>query len=136
MNQHTVRPLPERFWPKVNKAGPLGRAVDGTMSPCWAWTGAIKKSAPAKGAGDNGGYGVVFVRGRGMVRAHRVAWALLRGPIDAGLYLLHSCDNRACVNPDHMRPGTHDENMAEMVARGRHWRDVGPCQSAPVQLQL
>lgn len=128
----------ERFWSKVDKQGPLGRGVDGTMTPCWLWTGAIKQDAPAKGAGPNGGYGH-FRLGHRVLRAHKVAWALLRGAIARGLYLMHSCDRRACVNPDHLKAGTHDENMAEMVARGRHrngWRDEGACFSAPLELRL
>lgn len=128
-------PWVARFWAKVDQHGPLGLGVDGTWSPCWLWTGAIKRSAPAKGAGDNGGYGHFRVGDR-ILRAHKVAWALLRGAIGAGLYLLHSCDRRACVNPDHLRAGTHDENMAERSARHRLWRDDGRCQSAPVALEL
>ena len=39
-----------------------------------------------------------------------------------GLYILHSCDNPKCVNPDHLRAGTQKENQEEMVRRGRSWR--------------
>lgn len=44
---------------------------------------------------------------------------LLVGPIPVGLFILHSCDNRGCVNPAHLRPGTHDDNMLDKMTRGR-----------------
>lgn len=51
--------------------------------------------------------------------AHRIAYELLVGPIPESMFLLHSCDNRSCCNPAHMRPGTNAENMQDMVDRGR-----------------
>jgi len=59
--------------------------------------------------------------------AHRWVWSLLYGPIPAGLVLLHSCDNRRCVNLNHLRLGTQKENVADMTSKGRAWwqiRDV------------
>jgi hypothetical protein len=41
------------------------------------------------------------------------------GEIPDGMFLLHQCDNKICVNPEHLKPGTHAENMAEMKERGR-----------------
>lgn len=60
------------------------------------------------------GYPIIAVKG------HRLAWLLTHGDIPAGMDVLHSCDNPACVNPHHLRLGTHAENMAEMHARKRH----------------
>jgi hypothetical protein len=50
--------------------------------------------------------------------AHRHVYRLTRGPIPDGMEILHSCDNGLCLNPDHLRAGTHQENMREAAERG------------------
>lgn len=90
-------PLASRFWAKVDKSG-----------DCWVWKGAHHKF----------GYGLVQVAGRS-VGAHRVAYELANGPIPEGLFILHNCDNPACVRPDHLRAGTPADNMRDKVERGR-----------------
>lgn len=57
--------------------------------------------------------------------AHRVAYELARGPIPAGLIVRHTCDNRRCCNPAHLLLGTHADNSADLVRRGRHPRKSG-----------
>uniref|UniRef100_A0A6H1ZB63 Putative homing endonuclease n=1 Tax=viral metagenome TaxID=1070528 RepID=A0A6H1ZB63_9ZZZZ len=93
--------LDERFWSKVNKDTPSG---------CWEWT-ANK---------NNKGYGRFTVDSyAGKQLAHRLAYKDAFGPIPKDGLILHSCDNPACVNPAHLRIGTHKANVADMDERGR-----------------
>lgn len=86
----------QRFWTKVQKT-----------ETCWLWIGARYSN----------GYGNFFVAMRQPVLAHRYAYELLAGPIPAGLTLDHLCRVRHCVNPAHLEPVTHREN----VLRGDGW---------------
>ena len=92
-------PIIERFWPKVRKADGDG---------CWEW----QASRMPKGYGRLGISGV-------MVLAHRVSYELNIGPIQAGLFVLHKCDNPSCVRPDHLFLGTQADNVHDAKAKGR-----------------
>lgn len=76
---------------------------------CWLWQGYIN---PA-------GYGRLAIRGR-MYLAHRATWEHRNGNVPHGLFVLHKCDVRNCVNPDHLFVGTMHENTQDMMAKGRH----------------
>lgn len=87
-----------RFWAKVDKSG-----------ECWLWTG--RK--------DDGGYGRFTFNGKERL-AHRVSYELTHGPIPEGQDIRHlECDTPACVRPDHLKPGSHLQNMQDMYSKGR-----------------
>jgi len=64
------------------------------------------------------GYGQVSINNRA-VYVHRVAYGLKHGEIPSGKQVLHTCDNRKCVNPEHLFTGSLHDNMADMVSKGR-----------------
>ncbi len=74
---------------------------------CLLWTGSL----------DGPGYGQLRISNR-LVKAHRYAWEQARGPIPDGMYLDHTCWNKACVSLDHLRLATHGENVQNQ-ARAR-----------------
>lgn len=76
-------------------------------SGCWLWDGSYSTT----------GYGQ-FSIGLRPKKAHRVSWLLHRGPIPKGSFVLHRCDNPACVNPEHLEIGSHRKNMDDMRQRG------------------
>ena len=67
---------------------------------------------------NGGGYGLMGINGK-TERVHRVFYELHKGKIPEGLCVLHSCDNRKCCNPEHLSVGTHQQNMDDMMAKGR-----------------
>ncbi len=94
-----------RFWSLVDVRG---------EDECWEWRGNIFVKT---------GYGRFYVGGKGR-RAHRVALSLALGRELDGL-ALHSCDNPPCVNPRHLREGTHKDNAEDMISRDRQARMRG-----------
>lgn len=73
------------------------------------------------GARTEFGYGRITrgARGAGYERAHRVAWELANGAIPDGMWVLHSCDNPPCCNPDHLFLGDVTANVQDMISKGR-----------------
>ena len=93
------KPLKERFYKLANKVGD---------NECWEWIGTK----------DRHGYGYITDNHERKF-AHRVSYELHSGPIIEGAFIIHSCDNPSCVNPNHLRQGTAQDNVDDMISRGR-----------------
>lgn len=94
----------DRYLAKVDQRGP---------DECWPWLAATNQH----------GYGT-FRGYDGEQLAHRFGFAMINGPIQAGIKVCHTCDNPPCQNPQHWFAGAHADNMADMDAKGRR-RSIG-----------
>jgi hypothetical protein len=92
------------------------------MSDCVLWDGSI----------TNSGYGAASYRGK-RVDAHRRAYLIAHGEIPKGLSVLHTCDVKLCINPEHLWLGTQLDNMNDMTEKGRRYMK-GPGNSYPGEL--
>jgi hypothetical protein len=96
------------FWLRVDTSGTANE------KGCWPWTGATSKA----------GYGVFCYGDESL--AHRVSYALAHGSAK-GIIVRHTCDNPPCVRPDHLIAGSHGDNIADKMRRGRAKGGAG-CQ--------
>lgn len=78
------------------------------ISRCWIWS--LAK--------DKDGYGVAH-KGKKNIRAHRISYEAFIGQIPEDMGVLHKCDNPSCCNPQHLFLGTNQDNMNDMVSKGR-----------------
>jgi len=94
-----MKSLKERFWQKVDKKG---------EDECWEWTASLRR-----------GYGRIEYNYK-YLPAHKVSWEIHNGPISDNMLVLHRCDNRKCVNPNHLYLGTYSDNVCD-----REYRNPG-----------
>lgn len=102
-------PLGSKVWSRDRNVRHFWEKVEKTEA-CWLW----KASRTHNGEG----YGQFRWEQRS-VDAHRVSWIIAHGEIPAGINVLHSCDNPVCVRPDHLFLGTDQDNVDDMLAKGR-----------------
>lgn len=95
-------PLADRFWAKVSKT-----------DNCWFWVGQI----------SNTGYGRIDGREKPLA-AHRISWELHYGLIPENCHVLHRCDNKKCVNPEHLFLGDQRDNNNDKMSKERQGRGV------------
>ena len=87
----------KRFWSGVD--------IPDKPDACWNWQ-----------RGKNAGYGLITYQNNKW-RAHRLSYTFAYGAIPAGMWILHHCDNRSCVNPSHLYPGGAIQNARDAVER-------------------
>ena len=93
-----TKPFLERFWDRVDKR----------ENGCWEWTGGVTKR----------GYGTIGLKNR-KYKAHRLSYKIHFDEDISELQINHHCDNRICVNPDHIYAGSHQDNMDDATERNR-----------------
>lgn len=97
----------DKFWSRVKKM----------PSGCWHWTGIQHRNKTTHDLE----YGILQVgprNNRKNIRANRLSWELHYGPIPEGMMVLHKCDNKLCVNPEHLELGDNSKNIQDAWDRG------------------
>ncbi len=113
----------------VDPRDQLYRRIDvNAVTHCWNWTGSLTVK----------GYGQFKNKkfGPNLMAASRASWLIHNGPISKGLFVCHKCDNRKCVNPDHLFLGTQKQNMEDCVAKVRINRGERRPQSKLTELDV
>lgn len=94
-------PVIDRFLEKIS--------LPKQLHDCWEWNAST----------GSHGYGQLMMPGNKPITSHCFSYKHFIGPIPTGLHVLHSCDNRKCVNPSHLFLGTNNDNIQDRVNKGR-----------------
>lgn len=105
------KPATQRFWEKVDQNGPVMSHMD---TNCWVWT-----ASTASGGYGQMGVGSSIDGTKRIEASHRLSYQWHVGDIPKGRHVLHDCDNRLCVRPDHLYLGTPLENARDREQRHR-----------------
>lgn len=86
---------------------------------CWEWTSSL----------DKDGYGVFTrkiprTRKNKMLKAHRESYKVFKGSVEPGVFVMHTCDNRKCCSPEHLKLGTALDNNRDAIAKGRAYQAI------------
>jgi len=111
-----IKKIPKTKLERFNK-----KYIIDSITECWEWQGSKSKD----------GYGIIIVNNKPH-RAHRVSYELFKENIPDDLFICHHCDNPSCVNPEHLFAGTHQDNMDDMVQKGRSPKQHGEDSSRNV----
>ncbi len=108
MNKHRGNGIEFRGKPKEQL---YSRISKNEITGCWNWVGALFQGT---------GYGQFSNKAlaESPTTAHKASWVIHNGPVPDGLFVCHHCDNRKCVNPDHLYLGTNSQNMIDRSKRG------------------
>ena len=102
---------------KMDALARFSRKIQVNDNGCWEW----------QGTKDSQRYGRLKVNGK-PIFAHRFSYSIFKGPLQPGLCIMHTCDNPPCCNPEHLRQGTHGDNMRDKVNKGRcYWKKQTHC---------
>lgn len=96
--------------PNLDQSAIEQNSIPVTESGCWIWL----RSVGTRGYGN-----LRRARKFGTLRAHKISYEIFKGDIPAGMHVLHSCDERLCVNPAHLSVGTNYENILDSMKKGR-----------------
>jgi hypothetical protein len=113
-NVLSKQPIDESILSLKKQISFFSRVLENKENGCWEWNGTL----------TGNGYGHCMMLDER--KAHRVSYRLHCGDITPGMVIMHKCDNRICVNPEHLQQGTHKENMADMKEKGRATRIKKP----------
>lgn len=111
-----VETLEIRFWKMVDKKD---------ENECWKFTGYINKD----------GYGKMSKGNSKLESAHRISYELHKGKIPESMVVMHTCDNPSCCNPKHLVLGTQNDNIQDMISKGRFVPRITPYKLTKEQIK-